>query len=178
VWGGPGAAAAVHVAFRRRADLPFAKESHVMSHLAQALIAAAAVAGATAVSGQTTVRDAWIHSTTAQQKATGVFAQITARAGGRLAAASSPVAGAVEIHEMVYVSSGLRMRTVPGVALPAGQTIDLNPAGHHLMLMDLKRLLKPGDLIPVTLVIEGPDGTRERIDVQATVKPAPEGKKP
>jgi copper(I)-binding protein len=38
------------------------------------------------------------------------------------------------------------------------------------MLMDLKQVLKAGDSVPVTLVVEGADKKRETIQVKASVR--------
>ncbi|MFO1298707.1 MAG: copper chaperone PCu(A)C, partial [Rubrivivax sp.] len=84
---------------------------------------------------------------------------------------SSPVAGVVEIHEMVMEGSTMRMRAVPALELPAGQSVELKPGGYHVMLMDLKQQVKPGDTVSVTLVIEGKDGKRETLEVKAPVRP-------
>lgn len=140
--------------------------------IALATLATVALAAFTApASAQTAVKDPWVRGTVAQQKATGMFAQITSTAGGKLVAASSPVAGVVEIHEMVMDGSTMKMRAIPGLDLPAGKMVDLKPGGYHVMLMDLKQQLKPGDTVPVTLVIEGAGGKRETIAVKAPVKP-------
>ena len=117
------------------------------------------------------MKDPWIRGTVAQQKATGMFAQLSSAGGGKLVSASSPVAGVVEIHEMVMDGSVMKMRAIPALDLPAGKTVDLKPGGYHVMLMDLKQELKPGQTVPVTLVIEGADKKRETIEVKATVKP-------
>lgn len=123
-----------------------------------------------AAQAQATVTDAWIRGTVAQQTATGLFAQITSAKGGRLVAGSSPAAGVVEIHEMKMEGSTMRMRAIPGLELPAGQAVALKPGGHHLMLMDLKRPLKTGETVPVSLVIETAGGQRETVQVQAVVR--------
>jgi copper(I)-binding protein len=115
-----------------------------------------------------------------QQKATGAFMQITSRQGGRLVSASSPVAGVVEIHEMSMDGDVMRMRAVPGVDLPAGKAVELKPGGYHVMLMELKQQLKPGDSVPVTLVVQGRDGKRETLEFKAPVRDlasSPEGMK-
>lgn len=124
-----------------------------------------------AVLAQTAVKDPWVRGTVAQQKATGMFAQITSTAGGKLVSASSPVAGVVEIHEMAMEGNVMKMRAVPGLDLPAGKAVDLKPGGYHVMLMDLKRQLKEGETVPVTLTVEGKDGKKETIEVKAPVKP-------
>jgi periplasmic copper chaperone A len=133
--------------------------------LAMVLVAASAAAGA-----QTTVKDAWVRGTVEAQKATGMFAQITSTAGGKLVAASSPAAGIVEIHEMAMDGNVMKMRAIPGLDLPAGKAVDLKPGGYHVMLIDLKQPLKAGETVPVTLVIEGKDGKRESVEVKAPVK--------
>ena len=120
---------------------------------------------------QVTVSDPWVRGTVAQQKASGMFAKITSTAGGKLVAASSPVAGVVEIHEMAMEGTVMRMRELAGgLPLPAGQAVELKPGGYHVMLMDLKQQLKAGETVPVTLVVEGPDGQRENVEVQAPVR--------
>ena len=120
---------------------------------------------------QTTVAEPWIRGTVPQQKATGMFASITSAKGGRLVSASSPVAGVVEIHEMAMEGNLMKMRALPsGLDLPAGKAVALKPGGYHVMLMDLKQQLKPGDTVPVTLVFEAADKTRETVEVKAPVK--------
>jgi periplasmic copper chaperone A len=123
-----------------------------------------------AAQAQTTVSDAWVRGTVAQQKATGMFAQITSVQGAKLVAASSPVAGVVEIHEMSMDGNVMKMRAVPALPLPAGKAVELKPGGFHIMLMDLKQPLKAGDAVPVVLVVEGSDGKRSNVDVKATVR--------
>lgn len=119
---------------------------------------------------QTSVTDAWVRGTVAQQKATGAFMQITSAKGGKLMAVSTPTAAVAEIHEMTMDGSTMKMRALPWLALPAGKAVALKPGGHHLMLMDLKAPLKAGDQVVLTLVIEGQDGRRETLEVKAPVK--------
>ncbi len=119
---------------------------------------------------QTTVKDAWVRGTVAQQKATGAFMSITSVAGGKLVAAATPAAGVVEIHEMAMDGNTMRMRAVPAVALPPGRAVELKPGGWHVMLMDLKAPLNAGQVIDLTLTIEGADGKRELVPVKAEVK--------
>lgn len=132
------------------------------------MLAALVALGAQA---QTTVAEPWVRGTVPQQKATGLFANITSAKGGKLVSASSPVAGVVEIHEMAMEGTMMKMRALPtGLDLPAGKAVALKPGGYHVMLMDLKQQLKVGETVPVTLVIEGADKSRETIEVKAPVK--------
>ena len=89
----------------------------------------------------------------------------------RLVEAKSPVAKIVEIHEMKMVGDVMKMQAVPGVELPAGQTVELKPGGYHIMMMELKQQMKEGDSVPLTLVVEGKDKKRETIEVRAVVRP-------
>ena len=117
------------------------------------------------------VKDAWVRATVAQQKATGAFMQLTAQTDTRVVQASSPIAGVVEIHEMAMDKDVMKMRAVPALALPAGKTVELKPGGYHVMLMDLKGPVKAGDVVPLTLVLEGKDGQRTTLNVQAPARP-------
>jgi copper(I)-binding protein len=122
---------------------------------------------------QTTVTDAVVRSTVAQQKATGAFFTITSAKGGKLVSASTPVAGVAEIHEMSMDGSVMKMRALPnGLALPAGTAVSLKPGGYHVMLMDLKAPLKAGDTVDLTLVVQAADGKKETVAVKAAVKAA------
>lgn len=134
------------------------------------LTIAVALLAALAAQAQTSIKDAWVRGTVAGQKATGLFGQITSASGGKLVAASSPLAGVVEVHEMAMDGNVMKMRAVPGLDLPAGKTVELKPGGYHLMLMELKQELKPGETVPVTLVIEGAGGKRENVEIKAPVK--------
>ena len=137
--------------------------------LSSLLLALAVTAGG--AHAQTTVTEAWIRGTVQQQKATGLFAQITSAQGGRLVSASSPAAGVVEIHEMSMDGNVMKMRALPnGLDLPAGKPVALKPGGYHLMLLDLKQPLKTGDTVAVTLVIEGADKRRETVEIKVPVR--------
>jgi copper(I)-binding protein len=145
--------------------------THSWSHaLAAALLFIAGSALA-----QTTVKDAWVRGTVAQQKSSGAFMHITSAKGGKLLEVSSPVAGVAEIHEMSMQGDMMRMRAVPALDLPAGKAVELKPGGFHLMLMDLKQQLKPGDNVPLTLVVEGKDGKRETLQIKAPVRALADG---
>jgi hypothetical protein len=151
---------------RQSRSIPF--EGPFLMNKTLVMLAALLAFGAQA---QTTVKDPWVRGTVAGQKATGMFAQITSASGGKLVSAASPVAGVVEIHEMAMDGNVMKMRAIPGLELPAGKAVDLKPGGYHVMLMDLKQELKPGQSVPVTLVIEGPGGKRESVELTAPVKP-------
>jgi copper(I)-binding protein len=77
-----------------------------------------------------------------------------AGAADRVVGASSPVAGRVEMHVTVREGDVMKMREVKGFDVPAGGSFELKPGGAHLMLMDLKRPIKKGEKVPLTLKLE------------------------
>lgn len=73
----------------------------------------------------------------------------------RLLGASSPVAGKTEIHTMTMDGNVMRMREIGEIAIDSGATISMRPgAGHHIMLLKLKKPLKTGESFPLTLRFE------------------------
>lgn len=117
------------------------------------------------------IEEPWVRATVAQQRATGAFMRLTAAQDARLVSAQSPVAGKVEIHEMLVEKDVMKMRHVTSVELPAGKPVELKPGGHHIMLLDLKRPLSAGETVPLSLVVEGKDGKRETLELAAPVRP-------
>ncbi|WP_435751265.1 copper chaperone PCu(A)C [Thauera sp. AutoDN2] len=136
------------------------------------LTAALLLAASLSVSAQQlTVTEPWVRATVPQQKATGAFMHLRSDADVRLVAAESPVAGVVEIHEMSMQNDVMKMSPISGLDLPAGQDVELKPGGYHVMLMDLRQQVKVGDEVPLRLVIERRDGSRESVDVVAPARP-------
>jgi len=136
----------------------------VLAALAALFVVSPAVA-------QVAVTDPWVRATVPQQQASGAFMTLTAPTGARLVEARSPVAAVVEIHEMAMDGNVMRMRAIPGLDLPAGQPVALQPGGYHVMLMALKQTLNAGDTVPITLVFETADRTRQTVEVKAPVRP-------
>lgn len=120
---------------------------------------------------QVTVEGPWVRATVPQQKATGAFMQLSAQQDMRLVEVRSSAAAVVEIHEMKMENDIMRMRAVSGLDLPAGKTVELKPGGYHVMLIDLKQQIKDGDVVPITLVLEGKDKKRETIELKALARP-------
>ncbi len=116
------------------------------------------------------VENAWVRGTVATQKASGAFMRLTPQKDARLVAASSPVAGVVEIHEMTMEKDVMKMRQIAGIDLAAGRTTELKPGGYHVMLMDLKEQMKADAVVPITLVFEDAAKKRFTQDIMAPVK--------
>lgn len=73
----------------------------------------------------------------------------------RLLRISSPVAQSAEVHSMTMDGNIMRMREVGQVELnPAAKVVMSAGEGYHIMLVGLKKPLKPGDKIPLNLYFE------------------------
>jgi len=85
----------------------------------------------------------------------------------RLVAATSPVAGIMQLHEMKMEGDVMKMAELAnGIEIPAGATVALAPGGLHLMFMDLKQPLVEGTQVPVTLTFEKAGTIEIQLDVQ------------
>jgi copper(I)-binding protein len=124
------------------------------------------------VAAEVTVTDAWVRGTVPAQKATGAFMKVKSADEAKIVAASSPAAKVVEVHEMTMKDNVMQMRAVDALALPAGKTVDLQPGGYHVMLIDLVKPLAKGETVPITLTVQGKDGKRTTTEVKAEVRAA------
>ena len=120
------------------------------------------------------VQNAWARATVQGQKATGAFMTLTSKTGAKLVAASSPVAGVTEVHEMKLEGDVMKMRAVQGgLDLPAGKAVELKPGGYHVMLMDLKHPLGKEMSVPLTLVFKDAKGQESRLELKLPVATSP-----
>lgn len=73
----------------------------------------------------------------------------------RLVSAATPMATAIEMHQMSMTDGIMRMRPLPdGIELPPGQSMRLEPGGLHLMLIGPMGGLARGTRVPVRLRFE------------------------
>lgn len=118
--------------------------------------------GSSAGADRVTISDPWARETPAGAHMGSVYLTIVSAAGDRLLRASVPrsVAARTQIHETIVRQQAdgggesMTMRRVPFLELPPGQEVELEPGGFHLMLIDLRRPLKAGDKLAVTLRFE------------------------
>lgn len=123
---------------------------------------------ASAVHAQVRVDGAWARATVPGQSATGAFMHLTADKDVVLTGLSSPVARVVEVHEMSMDKDIMRMRAVDQLALKAGQTIELKSGGLHIMMMELKKQIRVGEGVPLTLSFKSADGSMSAVEAKAT----------
>lgn len=135
------------------------------------LLLAAASVLYTHARAEIVVGDPWIRATVPVQKSAGAFMQLRSSAATRLIEAKTPAAGRVELHAMSMDGATMRMHAVDGVDLQANRPVDLAGGAYHLMLLDLRRQLKEGEQLPLTLIFRAPDGKQENLTVNVPVKP-------
>lgn len=85
-----------------------------------------------------------------------------------LIAGETPKAGVVSIHETVEVDGLMRMQPLEsGLAIPAGESVELKPLSYHLMLEQLNEPLAEGERVPLTLTFEA----LEPVELELLVRP-------
>ena len=162
------------MAITRRSTLTPTRVWAAAALLSLALPAAAQVP-ATSAAAAVTVEGAWVRPAVPGQKGTGAFMRITAKEGIKLVGATSPAAGVTEVHEMKMEGNVMRMRAIPALDLPAGQTVELKPGGYHVMLLDLKAALPKDTTVPITLTLRDARGAQQRLELAVPVLSAPPG---
>jgi len=126
--------------------------------------------GAIGAGGAVTITHAWVMPTAPGQSVAGVYLQIDNAVPAKLIAVSSPVAANAEIHVMRLENNVMEMRQLKSLDLPPRQTVKLEPGGLHIMLLNLKKRLEPGDRVPLTLTFQLDNGSKSVMDVQAEVR--------
>lgn len=133
--------------------------------LAITLLAAFAVARA-----EVTAHDPWVKATVPGQKVAGAYVTLAADKATRLVSAASPAARTVEVHQMSLENGVMKMRALAALDIPAGGRVELKPGGYHLMLLDIRKPLSQGDVVPLTLRFEDAAGKGQTLEVSATVR--------
>jgi copper(I)-binding protein len=107
--------------------------------------------------GNLTVTSPWTRATPGGAKIAGGYLKITnnGTSADRFVGTKSDVSDRVEIHEMSMSDGVMKMRPLPnGLEIKPGETVELKSGSYHLMFMDLKQPLKPGDSFKSTLQFE------------------------
>lgn len=128
-----------------------------------------------ALAGDIAVSEAWARASAPAQESAAVFLHITSQKDANLVAVSSPASNGGEIHSMVHENGMMKMRAMDALELKAGREVVLDSgSGYHLMLVGLKQPLKAGDTISLALTVQFADKHKEKVSVNATVKPLTE----
>jgi hypothetical protein len=137
-----------------------------------ALVLALSTAAPAIAQSPPKVEGAWARPTVAGQAGGGGFLKITSATADRLVSASAPISKTVELHTMQMDGNVMRMREIPAIEIPAGQTVELKPGGLHVMFIGLTQTLDNGASFPLTLRFE--KAGEVKVDVQVRNQgPAP-----
>ena len=109
----------------------------------------------------------WVRATVPGQTAAGLFMILYTDTPVKLVSGSAEIAEAIEIHTMVIEDDIMKMRQVEALDILPQHPVALAPGGFHIMLMGLKRQIKAGDELPVSLVFQTADGAKTTVDFVA-----------
>ncbi len=102
------------------------------------------------------VEDPWVRAVPPVSTMSAAFMKVR-NAGDEddyLIGARSEVSKITEIHTTVMEDGMMKMRRIHEVRVPAGGLVEFKPMGKHIMLIDLKRPLKAGEKIRITLIFK------------------------
>lgn len=138
-----------------------------------ALLALAPVLGAAAPRAvEVDIRQAWARPVAAAGMNSAGYMVLAnrGRAPLTLTGASSPLAREVMVHRTTQADGVSSMRAMTqGLVIPPGGQVAFAPGGNHFMVMGLKRPLKPGERLPLTLAFDG----GRKVEAQLAVRTAP-----
>lgn len=106
-----------------------------------------------AFTGGLEVREAWARSALAGNNSAVYFViDNNTRQNDALTGVTGDIAAAIEMHMSSIDSNGVaQMQPENAILVPSSATMELKPGGYHIMLMNLKNDLKPGDTFSLTL---------------------------
>ena len=133
----------------------------------RAVMIAACLFTTAAFADSVKVEDAWVRATAPGQQVAGGFMNLTADADMILLGGDSPVSRSLELHFMRMDNGIMEMRQMKEIALPKGKTVRLEPGDLHVMFIGLKDQIKPGQKVPMTLIVKGADGKQQKLSVTA-----------
>lgn len=116
------------------------------------------------------VSGAWARATLPGQDVGMVSLIITSKQAANLVGISSTACKSVEMHSMSHENNMMKMREVKAISLPAGETVDFDEEGYHLMLIGLKAPLTAGEKLPLTLRFKQANQRAVKVNTQAVVK--------
>ena len=133
--------------------------------------AGAAEVNTATASGKLVIEGAWARPTPEGTSISAGYLKITNHgdAPDVLLGASTPVADSAELHESAMTAGGvMTMRALEhGLEIKPGETVELKPAGAHIMILGVKAPLKEGQIIPVTLNFK----SAGKVEVPFAIKP-------
>lgn len=107
--------------------------------------------------GSITVHDAYARAMPPNAPSAGGYITLTnsGSVDDVLLMVTSPAAGEVQVHETIMENDMMLMGPIDGeLAVPAGQSVTLQPGGMHLMFLDVAEPFTEGDEVTILLHFE------------------------
>ena len=119
------------------------------------ILAALAASGGVHAEGRLLVERAWIRSAAPNAPMLAGYAHLSNRGDEAISVngASSAFFMKASLHETLEENGVSKMRSLGNLLLKPGASVDLAPGGKHLMLMQPRGEVKPGQKIPVDFVL-------------------------
>ncbi|PMH43129.1 hypothetical protein BCU68_03835 [Vibrio sp. 10N.286.49.B3] len=105
-------------------------------------------------SSNITIGSPYIRATPPTAINSAIFAKLSnsSNVERRLIGAKTPIAGTVELHDVIHDGDIMKMRQIEDMLIPANSTLHLQPGGLHIMLFDLQAPLTEGSTTQLTLL--------------------------
>ncbi|MAG32039.1 MAG: hypothetical protein CL908_14245 [Deltaproteobacteria bacterium] len=118
--------------------------------------------------GQVVVAMPWARASAGPVKTGVVYARLSNEGAeaDQLISLSTPVAAEAVVHEVVRERNMISMRPLETVTIPAGEVVELEPGGLHVMLMQLRSPLVEGETFPMTFSFERAGAITVRVEVK------------
>ncbi|EAQ65070.1 hypothetical protein MED121_10130 [Marinomonas sp. MED121] len=82
-----------------------------------------------------------------------------------LISAKSDVSKVTEFHNHLMIDGAMSMRKVPSIDVAAGESLDFQPGGFHVMLIGLTKNLKPGEQVSIQLNLANGESMIVKADI-------------
>jgi copper(I)-binding protein len=110
------------------------------------------------------VSDPWVR-VAPNGKSAEAFMEISSSEGATIVRVESDISAEVPMQR-----PGTKPAVAETIALPARTNVKLAPGDYRFLLPKLKRPLKLGDRVALSVTVEAPDGSRQTIPVNAEVR--------
>ncbi len=120
------------------------------------LILAILLAGLSFAQPHIIVKDAWVREVPPVSTMSAAFFKLlnTGDEDDYLVGVKSNVSEVAEIHTTIMEDGMMKMRMLKEVKVPAGGSVEFKPMGKHVMLIDLKKPLRAGEKVKLTLIFK------------------------
>ncbi|MGY1488610.1 copper chaperone PCu(A)C [Methylobacillus pratensis] len=109
-----------------------------------------------------------IWTTEPGQKSTSAYMILTSSRDSVLTNVTSPIAKQAAFFRTVRIGGTLRMNVIERLPLAAGSPVDFTTEGYQLVLSGLNHMIRPGEIVPVTLEFVEKNQSRQTVTLSLT----------